>query len=201
MAEAGGQAILTGGSVTTNGNSAYGVVAHGGGFVQLNGTSINTMGDGSGGLAINGAGSEIDATNVTISTIGGSDSSTGPLQHSYGVYNGPFGSFAAGGVARLTDTSVSTQSDQMHGVNTSTGGSTTILGGSITTAGFDANAIYTAERRDHDRRCERSGSDDDSHHRQRRLRRRRGLRRLREPDRIADIDCPGDCRIGRNSSP
>jgi hypothetical protein len=143
LAEAGGHAILTGGSVTTNGNSAYAVVAHSGGLVQLTGTSISTLGNGSGGLAINGAGSEIDATNVTISTLGGSDSSTGPLQHSYGVYNGPFGSFPAGGVARLTDTSVSTQSDQMHGVNTSTGGSTTILGGSITTKGFDANAIYT----------------------------------------------------------
>ena len=147
LAEAGGQAFLTGGSVTTNGNSAYGVVAHGGGFVQLNGTSISTIGDGSGGLAINGAGSEIDATNVTISTIGGSDSSTGTLQHSYGVYNGPFmsesESFPAGGVAKLTDTSVSTRGDQMHGVNTSTGGSTTILGGLIMTAGRDANAIYT----------------------------------------------------------
>jgi fibronectin-binding autotransporter adhesin len=144
LAEAGGQAFLTGGSVTTNGNSAYGVVAQSGGsggLVQLNGTSISTNGNGSGGLGINGAGSEIDATNVTISTIGGSDSSTG--QHSYGVYNGPYMSFTAGGVANLTDTSVSTQGYQMHGVNTSTGGSTTILGGSITTAGFDANAIYT----------------------------------------------------------
>jgi len=132
---------LTDGSVTTYGNSAYAAVAHSGGLIQLNGTSISTNGDGSGGLGINGAGSEIDATNVTISTIGGSDSSTGQTLHSYGVYNGPFGSFSTGGVARLTDTSVSTQGAQMYGVLTSTGGSTTILGGSISTAGTQAFGV------------------------------------------------------------
>jgi fibronectin-binding autotransporter adhesin len=143
LAEAGGQVFLTDGSVTTYGNSAYAAVTHSGGLIQLNGTSISTNGDGSGGLGINGAGSEIDATNATISTIGGFDSSTG--LHSYGVYNGPYGSFTTGGVAKLTDTSVSTQGAQMYGVLTSTGGSTTILGGSITTAGAHADAVLTAD--------------------------------------------------------
>ena len=36
-------------------------------------------------------------------------------EHSYGVYNGPFGSFPAGGVAKLTDVSISTQGIEMHG--------------------------------------------------------------------------------------
>ena len=139
LAEAGGQVTLTGGSVTTYGNSAYGVVANSAGFVQINGTTISTMGNGSGGLGINGAGSEIDATNTTIMTSGGYDSSTG--QHSYGVFNGPYGSYAAGGVAKLTDTSISTQGAQMYGVITSTGGATTILGGSITTAGPQAFGV------------------------------------------------------------
>ncbi len=51
-------------------------------------------------------------------------------------------SFTAGGVARLTDTSVSTQGAQMYGVVISTGGATTILGGSISTAGDNANGLY-----------------------------------------------------------
>ena len=140
LAEAGGQVFLTDGSVTTYGNSAYAVVAHSGGLVQLNGTSISTNGNGSGGLGINGAGSEIDATNVTISTTGGFDSSTG--QHSYGVYNGPYMSFTTGGAAKLTDTSVSTQGAQMYGVITSTGGATTLSGGSVSTSGDNANGLY-----------------------------------------------------------
>jgi Autochaperone Domain Type 1 len=139
LASAGGTATLSGGSVMTSGNSAYGVVANGGGYAQLTGTMIGTIGDGSGGLGINGAGSEIDAANAIITTTGGYDSSTG--QHSYGVYNGPYGSYAAGGVAKLTDTSVSTQGAQMYGVITSTGGSTTILGGSISTAGTQAFGV------------------------------------------------------------
>ena len=73
-----------------------------------------------------------------------SDSSTGQTLHSYGVYNGPFGSFPTGGVAKLTDTSVSTQGAQIYGVLTSTGGTTTILGGSISTAGAHADAVLTA---------------------------------------------------------
>ena len=187
LAEAGGQAFLTGGSVTTNGNSAYGVVAHSGGFIQLNGTSISTMGDGSGGLAINGAGtgarSEIDATNVTISTIGGSNSSTGALQHSYGVYNGPFTgpseSFPAGGVA------------ETHGYVGLDAGRSDARGQHLDRRldddpwRVDHDCRYRrqrdlcAERRNHDRRRERRGSDDVSHHRQRRIRGRRGLWRLR----------------------
>ena len=52
-----------------------------------------------------------------------------------------YGSFTTGGVAKLTDTSVSTQGAQMYGVLTSTGGSTTILGGSISTAGTQAFGV------------------------------------------------------------
>ena len=127
---------ISGGSVNTSGNGAYAVVAHSGGVVSLTGTTIGTTGDGSGGLGINGAGSEIDATGVTITTIGGYDSDSG--LHSYGVYNGPFASFAAGGVANITNSSISTQGDAMYGVLTGTGGVTTISGGSVTTSGIGA---------------------------------------------------------------
>jgi hypothetical protein len=133
LADSGGSASLTGGSVNTSADGAYAVVVHSGGFAALSGTTIGTLGDGSGGLGINGAGSEIDATSVTISTKGVFDPVSG--LHSYGVANTPFGSFTSGGVAKLMDTSISTQGAQMYGVITSTGGSTTIAGGSINTAG------------------------------------------------------------------
>ena len=137
----GGTTTIVGGSINTTGNGAYAVADRSGGLTQLNGTAIGTTGDGSGGMVVYGAGSEIDATNVTITTQGGYDSASG--YHAYGLYNGPFGSEVSGGVAKLTDTSVSTQGDQMYAVLTSTGGATTILGGSITTEGTGATAIFS----------------------------------------------------------
>ena len=137
----GGLTTVNGGSINTTGNAAYAVSVDTGGIVKLTGTTIGTTGDGSGGLAIHSTTSEIDATGVSITTEGGFDPVSG--QHSYGVYNGPFGSFPTGGVAKLTDTSVSTHGAQMYGVITSTGGSTTILGGSISTAGLGASGVVT----------------------------------------------------------
>ena len=135
----GGTTTLNGGSINTTGNAAYAVSTNSGGLVSLSGTTIGTTGNGSGGLGINGG--EIDATNVTITTTGAYDSVSG--QHSYGVYNGPFESFTSGGVAKLTDVSISTQGVEMHGVLTDTGGATTILGGSIATSGAGAHAILS----------------------------------------------------------
>jgi hypothetical protein len=141
LAENNGLTTVNGGSINTTGNAAYAVSVDTGGVVKLAGTTIGTTGNGSGGLAIHSTASEIDATGVSITTTGGFDSVSG--QHSYGVYNGPFGTFTTGGVAKLTDTSVSTQGAQMYRVITSTGGSTTFLGGSIATSGFGASAILS----------------------------------------------------------
>ena len=137
----GARAIFSGGSISTAGNAAYAATATGGGSLSLSGTTISTTGNGSGGFGINGSGSEIDAAGVTITTKGVMDPVTG--EHSYGIYNGPFGSFPAGGVAKLTDTSISTQGVEMHGVVTNTGGVTTILGGSIATSGAGAEGIFS----------------------------------------------------------
>ncbi|HTR12526.1 MAG TPA: hypothetical protein VMI72_04520 [Roseiarcus sp.] len=137
----GAKTNVAGGSIATTGDGAYAVVSNSGGLTTLSGTSISTTGNGSGGLGVNGAGSEIDATSVTITTKGGFDSVSG--LHAYGVYNGPYGDFASGGVVQLTDTSVSTARDQMYGVFTSTGGATTILRGSVSTSGAEAIAILT----------------------------------------------------------
>jgi hypothetical protein len=141
FASSGGRATDTGGSINTTGIGAYAVVAESGGVITLAGTTIGTTGNGSGGLGINGVGSEVDATGVSITTTGAFNS--GPVQHAYGVYNGPYGSFPSGGIAKLTDSSVSTQGAQMHGVVTDSGGATTILGGSISTAGSGAHAILS----------------------------------------------------------
>ena len=135
----GAKAVFSGGSISTAGNAAYAVVADGKGFISLSGTTIGTTGNGSGGLGINGSGSEIDASGVTITTTGGIDPVTG--QHSYGIYNGPFGEFASGGVAKITDLTISTQGAAMFGVLTSVGGSTTITGGSYSTSGSIADVI------------------------------------------------------------
>jgi fibronectin-binding autotransporter adhesin len=137
--ENGGSTSISGGSINTTGNAAYAVTASNGGLTSLNGTAIGTTGNGSGGLGINGAGSEIDASGVSIATTGGMDPATG--LHSYGVYNGPYGDLASGGVANLADMTISTQGAAMYGVLTSTGGSTTISGGSVTTSGAGAYAI------------------------------------------------------------
>lgn len=134
-------AIITmnGGSANTTGSGAYAVVAEGAGVVKSTGTSIGTTGDGSGGLGINGVGSEIDATNVAITTTGAYDSATG--LHSYGVYNGSYGTFPTGGVATITNSTISTQGLQMYGVLTAAGGVTNLSGDSVATSGQDAHAL------------------------------------------------------------
>jgi hypothetical protein len=137
----GAKAVFSGGSISTAGNAAYAATATGGGSISLSGTTISTTGNGSGGLGINGSGSEIDATGVRIATTGALDPVTG--EHSYGIYNGSFGSFPTGGVAKLTDTTISTQGVEMHGVVTNTSGVTTILGGSIATSGAGAEGIFS----------------------------------------------------------
>ena len=66
-------------------------------------------------------------------------------QHAYGAYNGPSGTFTTGGVAKLTNTVISTAAADAHGVVTSTGGMTTISGVSISTAGDGAVGLYAMQ--------------------------------------------------------
>ena len=129
-------------TITTSGNDAPVVIAQSGAFVSLTGATVSATGAmGSSGLVVHDAGSELDASNVTVTTTGGANPATG--RGSYGLFNGPFGSSVAGGVAKITNSSISTMGAQMAGVFTSTGGSTTINGGSITTSGFEASAILS----------------------------------------------------------
>ncbi len=134
----GGKTFLTGGSVTTSGVTSAGVVSDSSAFVSLTGVSVTTTGNGSTGLGINGAG-EADAKDATIVTSGGVDSTTG--DHANGVYNGPSGSFTAGGIVKLADVSVSTSGAGSNGVVTSSGGTTTVSGGSVKTTGLEAFGV------------------------------------------------------------
>ena len=130
-----------GAAISTSGPGAYAAVAVGGGKVALTGATIATTGDGSGGLGVNGAGSEIDATGLKISTQGGIDPVSG--LHAYGAANSPHGSFATGGVLKLTDVAISTAGVAMYGVYTGAGSTTTFAGGSVATSGDGAVGLYT----------------------------------------------------------
>ena len=128
-----------GAGLATSGLGAYVVVASGGGLVSVTGAHIGSTGDGSGGLGINGAGSEIDATNVYIVTIGVYDPVTN--LHSYGAANTPYGSFATGGVLKLTNSTINTFGQSTFGVYTGASSTTTITGGTISTFGAGAHAL------------------------------------------------------------
>ena len=103
--ENGGLTTINGGAVSTSGAASYAVSSAYGGVTKLFGISISTTNNGSGGLSVNDAGSELDATGVTVTTAGAYDPTSG--QHSYGAYNGPFGSETSGGILKITNSSLS----------------------------------------------------------------------------------------------
>ena len=139
LSDNGGTTNVTGGSISTTGAAAYAVAVNHGAAISLNGTMITATGLGSGGLGINGAASTLNATGVTVSTMGGFDPVSG--QNAYGVYNGPYGDSPSGGTASLTNSSVATSAAQMVGVYTGVGGTTTLAGTSVTTGGVGAAGV------------------------------------------------------------
>jgi hypothetical protein len=139
LSDDGGVTNVTGGSISTTGAAAYAVAVNHGGAISLNGTTVTATGLGSGGLGIDGAASTLNASGVTVSTIGGFDPVSG--QDAYGVYNGPYGDSPGGGTASLTNSSVATSAAQMTGVYTGVGGATTLTGTSVTTGGVGAAGV------------------------------------------------------------
>src|SRR5208282_112865 len=139
----GGSATFSGGSITTNGASAPAAASQGAGSsVTLSGgTTILTNGDGSVGLVVNGPGASLTATGVSVTTHGGTDTSTGFV--AVGAFNGPFMSFATGGAMKLTDTTIVTTGAGAQGVVTNSGGATTLTGTTIQTSGSDAYGVDT----------------------------------------------------------
>ena len=134
VAAGGGNATVSGGSITTNGRVAHAVLAGDGGTIALsNGTKVLTTGDGSAGLFVNGASASLMATDVSVTTHG----ARGPTFNfpAIGAYNG-FASpgAAAGGTMKMTDTTILTTGSDAYGIETNSGGVTTVSGGSVTTS-------------------------------------------------------------------
>ena len=84
------------------------------GSLTLNGTTIAATGDGSGGLYVNGTGGVLNASNLTITTHGGVDESTG--QSATGAYNGSYDDqYVGGGTMTLTNVAITTSGDTAKG--------------------------------------------------------------------------------------
>ena len=139
---AGGTTTISGGSVKTTGLEALGVLADGGGNVTVSGTAITTTGDASKGLAALGTGSSLTASDLTVTTSGTTNSADG--HNAFGVYNGSGAgtSFPGGGTITLTNVAALTTGVGSAGVATENGGVTNIAGGSVSTAGQDAHALF-----------------------------------------------------------
>ena len=137
----GGEVDLSGGSARTTGNTLYVAGVYGGGTVDLNGTAISATGVGSGGVFVNGTGGVLNATDVSISTQGGEDTSTGA--NADGAYNGAYlpGGLTSGGLMSLTNSKITTSGAGAAGVVTQNGGVTNVSGGSVATSGQDADAL------------------------------------------------------------
>ena len=144
-AESGASIVFTGGSITTSGASANGaqLLGSGSNVTLSGGTTILTTGNGAAGLVVIGSGATLTATGITVTTHGAVDLSDGFI--AFGAYNGssdfPPG-YPAGGTLNLTDTTIITTGAGAIGVETNSGGVTNISGGSVSTAGQDAHALF-----------------------------------------------------------
>ena len=139
VADHGAQITVIGGSASTTGDSSYAAGVTAGGSLSLNGTTITATGLGSGGLFVNGTGGVLDATNLSVSTRGGIDPSTG--DHADGAFNGSYPGDPGGGTMTLTNLTIQTSGANAPGVATEDGGLTKISGGSITTTGAGATGL------------------------------------------------------------
>ena len=99
---------------------------------------------------------------MTVTTQGGYDPASG--RHAYGLYNGPSGTVTSGGAAEISNSTISTLGEGMHGVVTGAGGTTALAGTNVSTVGARACSRPCLRRRRHEH--------------QRRLDRDRGAERL-----------------------
>ena len=143
--ENGGATSLAGGSVKTTGVVSDAIFGASGSSTSLSGVSLTTTGNGAKGIDIEGAGTTLVASNLTISTSGTIDPTTG--FHAQGVYNGssvpPVAGQTGGGKISLTDSTVLTSGASAYGVDTANGGATTFAGGLISTTGANATGLLT----------------------------------------------------------
>jgi hypothetical protein len=133
--------VATGTTILPFNDPGFGFVAVSGGAVSTTGpATINTTGDGAAGLVVSGADSQIDATEVTISTKGGYDYASG--LSAYGAVNAPLGNSTTGGTLNLTDAAITTAGAGNYGVYAGALSTTTYSGGAVATFGDGAHGLY-----------------------------------------------------------
>ncbi|MEB5836832.1 autotransporter outer membrane beta-barrel domain-containing protein [Pantoea dispersa] len=119
---------LRGGSVTTDGSKAYGLVAGSGGGLVASDVNITTRGDDSSGVFSNLANTDITLTGGTVTTSGTRASGLAA---------------DSGGKLSASDVQVSTSGAQSNGVTASNAGTeVTLTGGTYSTSGESAHGIY-----------------------------------------------------------
>ncbi|WP_072209737.1 autotransporter outer membrane beta-barrel domain-containing protein [Pantoea dispersa] len=128
------QINLQDGSVTTNGNQSYGLIAGSGGRLNANDVHVTTSGDKSYGVFAINPNSELTLTGGTVTTIG----------------NGAYGVYSTGNNLGLylNNTSINTQGMTAHGLVTDDGGLLKATDVKISTTGDQSYAVYANSRLD-----------------------------------------------------
>jgi hypothetical protein len=131
----GGTATFSGGLVTANGASDYGVAVSPNSSLNLpGGTTILAAGPGAGGVVVAGPNASLTATGLAIATQGGIDPSDGYTSLGVSVY--------AGGRANLTGGSVTATGDSSTAIVVQSGGFVQLSGTQITTNANGAGGIF-----------------------------------------------------------
>jgi len=117
-------------NITTQGNFANGVQADTGGVVTLNGGSVAVTGTGSLGLFATGTGSQINATDVTVSTAGSGLSTANAIDAD------------SGAVVTVTGGSASTTGTDAFVAGSTSGGTLNLSGTTITATGAGSGGLY-----------------------------------------------------------
>ncbi len=125
-----GEITMTGGSITATGANGSGASASGNGTITLTNVAVNTSGDDSYGVV-----SQFSWPITNLTMTGGSITTSGT--DSYGAYAGATGSI---GLSNVAVKSFGARSYGLYVLNADS--KVTMSGGSITTNGADAHAVY-----------------------------------------------------------
>jgi|GEM_PF-440358 len=132
---------MAGGSITTQGNNAAGVLSTAGSTANLTGTSITTNGLYSYGAYANSGGTiRLDGGSVTTNNAKGKGTQDGDGSRAYALYADGTGS----SVTTTNGTTILTQGQRAYGAYATNGANVTMNGGSITTNGFMAYGLYSS---------------------------------------------------------
>lgn len=162
VADRKGVLIITGGDILTKGHAAKGVRAIDGGVASVSDATVTTERYEATGLSAEGAGSEIEASNVTVNTtiraahgaqatggasisltggsitaLAGTENSTEyPAGFTYGLY-----AIGAGSSITSTDVAIETKEQWSYGVHARENATVTLNGGSVSTSGYRSHGL------------------------------------------------------------